>query len=260
MCCDDPPPAPDYSAMQGGSMEVARINQQIAGEQLAWAREQDTANRATLQQVLDVQLPAMREQADIAREDRARYEETFRPLEDKFIEEAQTYDTPERREAERGRAIADVTSSFDAQRRNALQRLEGYGVDPSQTRNAALDTGVRIAQAATSAGAAGEADRRVETTGRALRSDVINLGRGSLSGVAGSYAGAVGAGQAAIGGANQTTSTSAGAMGSAGQFSNIALGGYGQAANIQNMGFGNRLSSWDAGAQQKAGMLQGDRK
>jgi hypothetical protein len=243
--------------MNAGSLAVAEVSRDIAQDQIAWAKEQDTANRETLQQVLDIQLPAMRDQARAAQEDRARYETTFRPLEDKFVEEAQAYDTPERRDAERGRAIADVTSQFDAQRRNALQRLESYGVDPSQTRNAALDVGVRTAQAATAAGAASQSDQRVESVGRGLRGDVINLGRGALSGVGPAYAGAVGAGQAAIGGANQTTATSAGAMGSAAPFLNSALGGYGQSAGIQNMGYQNQLAGWETQQANKAGAIQG---
>jgi hypothetical protein len=181
----------------------------------------------------------------------------FRPLEDAFVQEAQEYDTPERRAQERARATADVSTQFDAQRRNALQRLEGYGVDPSQTRNAALDVGVRTAQAAATAGAATQADRRVEDVGRALRSDAINLGRGALSNAAGFYGQAVGAGSAAQGNALNTTGAGAGAIQSSLGFSNAALSGYGQAGNMMNTGFQNQMSNWNAGQQQIAGMMQG---
>lgn len=257
MCCSDPPPPPDYGDLTDASIEVAQMNQQTAREQLEWAREQDTMNRDLLNQVLDIQLPAMREQYEQARSDRERYETMFRPLEDAFVQEAQEYDTPERRAQERARAMADVSTQFDAQRRNALQRLEGYGVDPSQTRNAALDVGVRTAQAAAAAGAATQADRRVEDVGRALRSDAINLGRGALSNAAGFYGQAVGAGSAAQGNALNTTGAGAGAIQSSLGFSNAALSGYGQAGNMMNTGFQNQMSNWNAGQQQIAGMMQG---
>lgn len=257
MCCNDPPPPPDLGPAAEASMEVARINQQTAQEQLAWAREQDTMNRDLLQKVLDIQLPAMQEQFATAQADRKRYEEFFRPFEDKWAEEAKNYDTPERRERERGAAIADVNSSFDAQRRNALQRLESFGVDPSQTRNAALDIGVRTAQAAAQAQAATGATRRVEDVGRALQSDVINMGRGALSNAAGFYGQAVGAGSAAQGNALNTTQSGAGAVQSSLGFSNAALSGYGQGANIMTQGFNNEMANWQAGQQQTAGMLQG---
>ena len=257
MCCSDPPPPPDLGPAAEASVDIARMQQQTGQEQLAWAREQDTMNRDLLQQILDIQLPAMREQYETASADRQRYEEFFRPFEDAWAKEAAEYDTPERRERERGAAIADVNSSFDASRRNALQRLEGYGVDPSQTRNAALDIGVRTAQAAQQAAAATGATRRVEDVGRALKSDVINMGRGALSNAAGFYGQAVGSGAQAQQGALNTTNTGAGAVQSSLGFSGQAMQGYGQSANIMSQGYNNALAGWGAGQQQTAGTLQG---
>jgi len=243
--------------MSEASTEIARINQQTSQEQLAWGREQDAMNRETLQQVLDVQLPAMQAQFDTAQADRKRYEEFFRPFEDEWAKEAASYDTEERRQRERGMATADVSSAFDAQRRNSLQRLESYGVDPSTTRNQALDIGVRTQEAMASAAAATGATRRVEDVGRALKSDVINLGRGALSNAAGFYGQAVGAGGQAQQGALNTTQSGVGAIQSGLGFSGQALQGYGQGAGIASQGFGNQMQQWNAGQNQTAGMLQG---
>lgn len=257
MCCSDPPPPPDLGPSAAASMAIARTQQQTAREQLEWAREQDAQNQALLQQVLDIQLPAMREQMEQAQSDRARYEEIFRPMEDAFAQEAKDYDTPERRAQERAKAIADVNTQFDASRRNSLQRLESYGVDPSQTRNAALDVGVRTAQAASQVGAATGAERRVEDVGRALRSDAINMGRGALSNAAGFYGAAVGAGSAAQGGAYGATASGAGAMQSSLGFSGQALQGYQQNANILGQGYGMQMDAYNAKNAQTAGLLQG---
>lgn len=251
------PEPPDLGPQAAASEEIARMQQQTAAEQLAWAREQDTANRQVLQQVLDVQLPIMQQQFDNAQQDRARYEGTFQPLENNLINEFQSYDSPERRDIERGRAIADVSSSFDAARRNALQRLEGYGVDPSQTRNSALDLGVRVQQAAAQAAAGTAADQRVTDTARALRADAINIGKGLPSQVAQSYGQSLQAGQAGIGGANSTTSTSAGALTSGLGFSGQALQGMGQSANIQSQGFGNQMQAYNAQQQANGSLLSG---
>jgi hypothetical protein len=81
----------------------------------------------------------------------------------------------------------------------------------------------------------------VENTGRALRAEAINIGRGLPSQVAASYGQSVAAGQAGVGGANQTTGTSAGALTSGTAFSGQALSGYGQAGNLMNTGFQNRM-------------------
>jgi len=257
MCCSDPPPPPDLGPAADASMEVARMQQQTAREQLDWAREQDTRNQGILQEVLDVQLPAMREQFNQAQSDRARYESIFRPMEDAFAAEAQAYDTPERREQQRAKGIADVNTQFDAARRNSLQRLESYGVDPSQTRNAALDIGTRTAQAAAQVGAATQADNRVEDVGRALRSDAINMGRGALSNAAGFYGQAVGAGSAGQQGAYGATNTGAGALQSSLGFSGQALQGYGQNASILGQGYGMQMDAYNAKNAQTAGLLQG---
>lgn len=235
--------APNMRPYADAMMASGESAERISKEQLQWARDQDVKNRAILDRVLGIQLPAMEEQAANAREDRSRYENVFRPLEDNLIADFQSFDSPARREMERGRAAADMTTSFDAARRNALQRLESYGVDPSQTRNAALDLGVRSQQAAATAGAMTNATRNVEDKARALRADAVNLGRGSLSNVASSYGQAVAAGQAGVGGANQTAATGGSNMGNPAQWGGMAQSGYGGAANITNMGFQNQMAS-----------------
>lgn len=247
------PKPPDYSDLIAAQKEIGQLNLQAQKDQLAWAKEQDQYNRGVMERVLGVQLPIMQEQYDNALEDRKRYEEVYLPIEKNLVEEFQNYNTPERMQTERGRALADVNASFDAQRRNAQQRLESYGIDPSQTRGQALDVGMRTAQAAAAAGAADAATQRVENTGRALRAEAINIGKGLPSQVAASYGQSIGAGQAGIGGANSTTGTSAGAMTGSTAFGNTALGGFSGAGNTMNQGFQNRM---DVANFQQAGMGQ----
>lgn len=228
-----------------------------AQEQLKWAKEQDAANRALLQQVLGPQLAAQADQQEWAKKDRARYEGVFQPLENNLVQDFQSYGTPERIAAERGRAMSDVSQQFDAQRRNALQRLESFGVDPSQTRNAALDIGMRTAQAAAMAGAGTNAQRITEDKARALRADAINIGRGLPSQVAQSYGQSVAAGNSAISGANQTTGTGAMALGSANQFMGTGQAGYQGAGNMASQGFQNQMSAYNAQQQANASMMSG---
>lgn len=238
----DPPAPPDLTPQAEASEEIARINQQTAREQLDWAREQDVNNRAILDRVLGVQLPIMEETFQNAQTDRARYEQTFQPIEDNLIKEFNDYGSPERMDTERGRAIADVSSAFESQRRNAAARLESYGIDPSQTRSQALDIGMRTAQAAAQASAADAATQRVENTGRALRADAINIGRGMPSQAAQSYGQSIAAGQAGLGGANATSANSANLANSSLGFSGQALQGYNQGANIRTQGYQNQMA------------------
>jgi hypothetical protein len=160
------PKPPDYSGLANASLESAKVWEDVANKQLDWAKTTDQANRDLLGKVIGVQLPQLQDAYDAAKADRQRYEQTFQPLEDKFVQEAQTYDTPERRAAQAARMQADVNTQFEAQRANATKQLEGYGIDPSQTRMGALDLGYRAQQAA--AGALASSVRR-STSARAIR-------------------------------------------------------------------------------------------
>ncbi len=255
MCCQSPPPPPDLTASAEASEEIARIQAATAADQLAWGKEQDAMNRAVLDQVLDIQLPAMEASAAAAIKDRERYETLFQPLEENLIREFQDYDSPERVLREKGKAIADVSATFDASRRNALQRLESYGVDPSQTRNAALDVNVRTQQAAAQAAAATAAGQRVEDVGRSLRAEAINIGKGLPSQVAGAYGTSLAAGSGSIQGATSTTAAGIGARTSGQGFTSQALQGYQQGANIRGDQFGMEMQNWQAGQDQTMGMV-----
>jgi hypothetical protein len=251
------PDPPDLGPLAASSAEAARIAQETALAQLAWAREQDSLNRELLNRVLASQEEVQDETLANARRDRERYEQIYQPLEDNLVQEFMSYDTPARRQEERGRAIADVNQAFDAQRRNALQRLESYGVDPSQTRNAALDIGMRTQQAAAQAGAASAADRATEQTGRALRAEALNIGKGYPSNVAGSYGQSIAAGNSMVGNANQTTATSGNAMQGAGGYLNTAISGFGQGANIMSQGYQNQMQQYGANQAAMNALLGG---
>lgn len=259
MCGSKPPPPPDMSAMAEASMESAKLWEAVARDQLAWAKQQDEQSQKTLQQVLGVQLPAMVQQYEAAVRDRARYEETFLPLQDQFIQEAQEYDTPERREQMAAQRQADVAAQFESQRLNAEQALQGYGIDPGQLRSNALDRNIRAQQAAAGAMAGNQGRTQVETVGRALRADAVNMGQGLPSQAAGGFAGAVGAGSAGMGGANQTTGAISGAMQGATAAGGLSQAGIGQSANITNMGYQNQMAHHEAGQAgiQGMGMLAG---
>lgn len=226
-------------------------------EQLKWAREQDAMNRELLGKVLGPQLAAQQDQQDWARKDRARYEQTYQPIEDQLIQDFQSYGNPTRIAQERGRAMADVSTTFDAQRRNALQRLESYGVDPSQTRNAALDVSMRTQQAAAMAGAGTNATRVAEDKARAMRADAINIGRGMPSQVAQSYGQSVAAGNSAMGGANSTFATGAGAMGNPTSWGGMGMQGMQGAGNMMSQGFQNQMSAYNAQQAANSNMWSG---
>jgi hypothetical protein len=309
-----PPKAPDLSGITQAQLQIAKDSNALAQEYLGLSREQyafmqenareeldlartqadrlfeyqekafasDQDAKAFAQKVGQSQIDAMNLQMDYAKKDRERYENVFLPMQDKYIAEANAYDTPERREQEAGRASVDIQRQAEAARSNSDQRLRSMGLDPSQMRSATLLDTQSVALAAQQAGAANAARQGVEDRGRAMRADALNVGAGlpaqSLAGFAGagnSGAGALGAGQAgqqaqlgAISGGAGVASTAMGFRSSA--LNNLAnltgsptqwagMGGnmlgqassaYGNTANTMSQGFQNEMSSWKAGQEQ----------
>lgn len=92
-----------------------------------------------------------------------------------FLKSAQEWDTPERRQAERGKAMADVTAASEAARNNAISQLEGFGIDPSQTRSASMDQNLRVQSALEAVRAAKTAETTVEGQGREFTAQALGL-------------------------------------------------------------------------------------
>ena len=127
-------------------------------------------------------LAFMRDQAAItnnwAERDRARYQETFVPLEQAMIAEAQGYDNPARRTEAATQVIADVRQQSAIARAGSERRMAAMGVSPESGRFAGEDRRAQTSEALAAAGAGNMARRQVEETGRALRMNAVNLGRG----------------------------------------------------------------------------------
>lgn len=238
------PPAPDYKPIAEASRESAEIAAQVSREQLAWAKEEFAYNKDLLERILDTQLPIMEREAEEGQRLRERYNEVFQPIEDSLIREAAEYATGARADFDAGRAMTSVGQAFDAARSNALARMESYGVDPSQTRSAALDAGIRVQEAAAKAAAGTQSRLNTENVGRAMRSEAINIGRGLPGNIASAYGTAMQAGQTGLGGALQTTASGANTIGTGAQWAGVQQNALGT--------WSNALSSQQAGQMQAA--------
>lgn len=181
-------------------------------QQVAYARDYVKRSGDTQQTVLEQTLPMMEEMFNAYRTDRNRYEQTFVPLQDQIIQYAQGYDTPERREEEAARRISEVSQSFAAERDNAQRRLESYGIDPSQTRTAALDRDIRAQEAMAQAQAGNQGRLDVETRGQALLQGAQAMGQNLPQQALASGQLGTGVGQSALSGQNQAGQTAGNLM------------------------------------------------
>ena len=254
MCGSDAPPPPDYSKIAAASEKAAEYSFTLGREQLAWAKEQYGKDSAIISKVVDAALARQAQNDEAALSDRQRYEEVYQPLEDKLVQEAEDYSSPERMEQKAGEASAEVAQQFDAQRRAAAQNLEAYGVDPTSTRYAALDMGSRVQQAAAQAGAANQSREQTETMGRAMRSEAINVGRGYPGQIAGTYGTAMQSGNAAVNSAIGGTASGAATMGTGNQWVNSGNQGLNTWGNTLNMGYNNQMQQFQANQQSSSGL------
>ena len=255
---------------------IGAISEEQTKKQYDWANERQEYDqqrwrdtRGVEEAALEDQLKysgeaiaAGRESLGSAAADRERYEELYQPIEEQYLEDVQGWDTEGRRTSESARAQTEVASQMEAGRTNALRRLESYGVDPSQTRNSALDSGIRMEEAKQKAMAGNAARSDVEKTGMALKEGTIGKGRGlndqanrnfqTATGTAGSGAGGI-----PTYGADQTNMWGQG---------NTTLGNWGDAASgagsIAQAGQNNRTDAFGnllgAGATLGAAMLMAD--
>lgn len=195
-----PPEAPDYSEIAAASEASAQLSYQTAQDQLAWAQEQYDANLELMQPVIDSYMETINFANATAEADRARYEEQFQPLEDQLIAEAESYASPERMALEMGKAQGTVAQQYDQARESAQQQLEGYGLNPADTRYAAMDIGTRTDQATAAAAAGNQAYAQTQATADALRGEAINIGKGYPAQAVGEAALGTQTGQAAMSG------------------------------------------------------------
>lgn len=223
-------------------------------EQFAWAQDAYAQNMAVTRPVVEQMLRAQRFNQENAEEDRQRWEEQFRPIEDRFAQEAMTYDTAERRDQEMGRAMSLVAQQADAARNASLQRLEGFGINPSATRYAALDRGVSLQQAAAQAAAGNQTSMAVDNTARALRAQAIQLGRQSLGQGMGMQALANQSGAGGVNASLATTASGANTMGTAAQWGQLAGGTLGMAGNMLGTQGRLALDTWRADQEADSGL------
>ena len=248
------PPPPDYTPVAQASAEAARYSYQLGKEQLQWARDQYAMDREVSDRVVNRFLQTQDENDAAARKDRARYEQTYQPLENTLVADAQSYASPERKEMEMGRAQANVAQQFQQARQAAAQNLESYGINPNSGRFAALDMGSRVQQAAASAAAGNQASQQVDAIGRALRSEAINVGRGYPGQVAQTYGTALQSGQGAVNSQLATTASGANTMGTGMGWQGLGNQSVGTWGNTLNMGYQNQLARFQANQNASSGL------
>lgn len=244
MCAD----SPDYSGMN----RAAEANAALSKEALDFYRqvyaEQKPAREAAAKIAIDVanqQLESSRQNTAISNDYWNYQKNTFRPLEEGIVADAQAYDTTARREAAASEAVADVGMQAELARQAQTRQQQRMGVNPASGKAVALQSQIGMAEAAAKAGAANTARDKIELQGYARKMDAANLGRGLASSQATSAGVALNAGNSAVGNAGVPLTQANQAAATMGQGFNTAIQGnnsagqlYGQVAQMESQDSG----------------------
>lgn len=226
--------------------EIANIQKQTADDYLAFARQQYEELKPILNTVTESQLQTDRENRQRAQE-YANYErQTFRPLEQSIVADAQSFNTEARQREFADRAAGDVRSAFGVAREQNARGLAAFGVNPNSGRFASLNNQLSTAEALGVAGAATRARSDAEQLGFARKMDAAGLGRNLATNSSTAYGISLSASDAAGRSAMQPANYMGGAYGQAGGMYGGAANSYGTAGNIYGQEFNTRMQGFQA--------------
>ncbi|NWF45364.1 hypothetical protein F3K02_08900 [Hydrogenophaga sp. D2P1] len=187
------------------SASAADDERALARETLDYYKSRD-AQSASLQaqanaiagKVANSQVALMDQQRQISGEYHTRNKSVFWPLENSIVKNANEFDTPARREAEAGKAVADVGLQIDGERQAMVRNQQRMGVNPSSGNSLAMNNQMSLAAASAKGSAATAARDKIETQGFARKMDAASLGRGLASAQATAASTATQAGNGAV--------------------------------------------------------------
>ena len=244
-------PPPDYTPLANASKEAAQIQAGLGREQLAFAREQYDRSAPILEQIANQQMAAQNEQMAQARDYYNYQQDTYRPLEQGLVADAQRFNTEAYRNDLASKAAADTGVAFGQSQAMNQRAMAAMGANPNSGRFAGMQQASGLAQAATRANAMTGARTQADQMGYARKLDAAGLGRGLAGASAAAYGGATNAGSQA--GLNAQ---------SAGQnyMGNMAVGAgtIGSGQQMQISGLSNVLNNQTSAYVNTQGSMLGD--
>ena len=181
-------PAPDYSGME-----------KVAREQLRFSQQQYADMKPVVAQIADQQIAAQDQQMTQAADYYQYQQDTFRPLEQGLVADAENFDTEAYRQSQAGEASAAAARAFGTARGSNARFQAARGVNPNSgaARGAGLQT--QLQESAMRASAMTGARNQAQQLGYARKLDAAGLGRGLAGASTAAYSGASNAGSQASG-------------------------------------------------------------
>jgi hypothetical protein len=228
--------APDYTALADAANNAANVMGDLGQQQIDFSQRMYDENAPMLRDIAEKQGLAMDQQLSQGKDYYDYQVNTFRPLEQGLVADAQSFDTDAMRNSLATKAAADSGIAFNRTRQSNERAMASMGVNPNSGRFQGLGSQSALMQSANRAGAMTGARERAQQLGYAKKLDAAGLGRGLAGASTAAYGSAVNAGNSA--GQNYQSAGMNNLQGMGGGASTIGSG-----LNMQMSGLGNVLNS-----------------
>src|SRR5687768_3276204 len=257
MCSSKPPkPDPNIGKAALSNAELAKEQAAVAREQLQWEKDRAKVQDPLIQKVVDQQIAAGDANAARSESQWQIYRDLFAPVEERMVQDAMEFDSPERQERMAGQAGADVTRGFQGAMDQNARQMSRMGINPNSGRFQALQNEASLAQAKDTAGAMNNARRATEQQGIALRTGAAQFGRNMPNtGIAADSA-ALNAGNSGVGNINAGNAAHNASLGAASNWFGGANAGNASAGNMLLNQHQNQLNAWQMNQDRLAGFGQ----
>jgi hypothetical protein len=260
MCCGGGAPAPDPAIG-----EAARANAKVAADALDFYKgiyasdiaPREAADQALRTRLTDATISNMEKQSAMADEQYGFWKDTYKPLEEQSVKDAQNYDSQENIQRRSGIAAANVNQQFSNAAGQNARLLSRYGLNPNSSAFANANAQLTNQQALASAGAQTGAAFDTMDKAIALRAGATQTGRGLNNTALGAFAGSTNAGSSAGNISAQGMGVASQGAGVMGQGFNTAIQGNQSAGNLYLGQYNAQMQGYAADQAAIGGLFQG---
>lgn len=263
MCSKAPKPDPQIGAAALSNAELAKEQSAVAREQLAWEKTRADRQDPLVENIVNQQIQSGQKNDARADEQWNIYQNLFKPVEQRMVQDAMNFDSPERQSRMAAEAGADVTRGFNAAADQNTRALGAMGINPNSGRFAGLANENALTQAKETAGAMNQARRNTEMQGIALRTGAAQFGRNMPNTGIAADSMALNAGNSAVGNLATNNQIRNANNAAAAQWFGGAMQGNNSAGSLLNNLYGNQVNAYQTeagilgGAMEGVGMLGG---
>lgn len=245
---------PDYESVASASNYAANLSYQLGQDQIQFYKDAYNELSPLYKDITTTQLAVQNESLKQGREYYDYLKNTYRPLEQQLVADAQSYNTEAKREELAQQAAADVARAHSVQQAATNRSMAAMGINPNSGRFAGQQRQSDLALAAQRANAMTGARTQAEATGYARQMDAASLGRNLSGASTGAYSLALNAGNSAA--ANAYTPTSQTGAGMASGINTIQSGLNTQMSGLTSI-LGTQGSVYNSQQQANAALWSG---